>query len=198
MGPTRPSSAMFGYPPINIHGTLPPVPLPRLQAPPRPRQRPQPDPDSSDSELQDKDRADLIPQSSGFHVPRPKSRSSLAVSVRLTAVSRVITRARNGRMNKLRNIKRRDEWRNQLSRTVGNLACCWLGSLSPQEIDIPITELNSVITSGKKKSSLTVRDCFLLFSYTEFSINHRHDTEQEQRERERERERERRGGAKRN
>ncbi|XP_071635269.1 uncharacterized protein Pwn [Temnothorax longispinosus] len=78
MGPTRPSSAMFGYPPINVHGTLPPIPLPRLQAPSRPRQRPQPDPDSSDSEPQDKDRADLIPQSSGFHVPRPKSRSSLA------------------------------------------------------------------------------------------------------------------------
>ncbi|XP_036142162.1 uncharacterized protein LOC105829558 [Monomorium pharaonis] len=78
MGPTRPSSAMFGYPPMSIHGTLPPVPLPRLQAPLRPRQRPQPDPDSSDSEPQDKDRADLIPQSSGFHVPRPKSRSSLA------------------------------------------------------------------------------------------------------------------------
>lgn len=81
MGPTRPSSAMFGYPPMNIHGTLPPVPLPRLQAPPRQRLRPQPDPDSSDSEPQDKDRADLIPQSSGFHVPRPKSRSSLAVSI---------------------------------------------------------------------------------------------------------------------
>ncbi|XP_072757388.1 uncharacterized protein Pwn [Anoplolepis gracilipes] len=78
MGPTRPSSAMFGYPPMNIHGTLPPVPLPRLQAPPRQRLRPQPDPDSSDSEPQDKDRADLIPQNSGFHVPRPKSRSSLA------------------------------------------------------------------------------------------------------------------------
>ncbi|XP_050591420.1 uncharacterized protein LOC126922673 isoform X2 [Bombus affinis] len=78
MGPTRPSSAVFGYPPLNIHGTLPPVPLPRLQAPTRPRQRHQPDPDSSDSEPQDKDRADLIPQNSGFHVPRPKSRSSLA------------------------------------------------------------------------------------------------------------------------
>ena len=78
MGPTRPSSAMFGYPPMNIHGTLPPIPLPRLQAPPRQRLRPQPDPDSSDSEPQDKDRADLIPHSSGFHVPRPKSRSSLA------------------------------------------------------------------------------------------------------------------------
>ena len=80
MGPTRPSSAVFGYPPLNIHGTLPPVPLPRLQAPTRPRQRHQPDPDSSDSEPQDKDRADLIPQNSGFHVPRPRSRSSLAVS----------------------------------------------------------------------------------------------------------------------
>ncbi|KAK9302133.1 hypothetical protein QLX08_005744 [Tetragonisca angustula] len=78
MGPTRPSSAVFGYPPLNIHGTLPPVPLPRLQAPTRPRQRHQPDPDSSDSEPQDKDRADLIPQNSGFHVPRPRSRSSLA------------------------------------------------------------------------------------------------------------------------
>ncbi|XP_003704326.2 calcium-binding EGF-like domain-containing protein pawn isoform X1 [Megachile rotundata] len=78
MGPTRPSSAVFGYPPLNVHGTLPPVPLPRLQAPPRPRQRHQPDPDSSDSEPQDKDRADLIPQHSAFHVPRPRSRSSLA------------------------------------------------------------------------------------------------------------------------
>ncbi|KAL0108384.1 hypothetical protein PUN28_015136 [Cardiocondyla obscurior] len=78
MGPTRPSSAMFGYPPMSVHGTLPPVPLPRLQTQSRPRPRPQQDPDSSDSEPQDKDRADLIPQSSGFHVPRPKSRSSLA------------------------------------------------------------------------------------------------------------------------
>ncbi|XP_031784910.1 uncharacterized protein LOC100122207 [Nasonia vitripennis] len=77
MGPTRPSSAMFGYPTLSMHGTLPPVPLPRLQAPPRARQRHQPEPDSSDSEPQDKDRADLIPQSS-FQVPRPKSRSSLA------------------------------------------------------------------------------------------------------------------------
>ncbi|XP_063978389.1 uncharacterized protein LOC135163117 [Diachasmimorpha longicaudata] len=78
MGPTRPSSAVFGYPTMSVHGTLPPVPLPRLQAPPRTRQRHLPEPDSSDSELQDKDRADLIPQSSGFHVPRPKSRTSLA------------------------------------------------------------------------------------------------------------------------
>uniref|UniRef100_A0A0C9PKG3 SP63_1 protein n=1 Tax=Fopius arisanus TaxID=64838 RepID=A0A0C9PKG3_9HYME len=78
MGPTRPSSAVFGYPTMSVHGTLPPVPLPRLQAPPRTRQRHLPEPDSSDSEPQDKDRADLIPQSSGFHVPRPKSRSSLA------------------------------------------------------------------------------------------------------------------------
>ncbi|XP_026666748.1 uncharacterized protein LOC108632999 isoform X3 [Ceratina calcarata] len=87
MGPTRPSSAVFGYPPLSVHGTLPPVPLPRLQAPMRPRQRQQPDPDSSDSEPQDKDRADLIPQSSGFHVPRPKSRSSLAVSYRFSNMS---------------------------------------------------------------------------------------------------------------
>ena len=82
MGPTRPSSAVFGYPTLSIHGTLPPVPLPRLQAPPRNKQRhhhPPPEPESSDSEPQDKDRADLIPQSS-IHVPRPKSRSSLAVS----------------------------------------------------------------------------------------------------------------------
>ncbi|XP_058798321.1 uncharacterized protein LOC131668284 isoform X2 [Phymastichus coffea] len=79
MGPTRPSSAMIGYPTLSLHGTLPPVPLPRLQAPPHTvnRQRHQPEPDSSDSEPQDKDRADLIPQSN-FQVPRPKSRSSLA------------------------------------------------------------------------------------------------------------------------
>ncbi|XP_033218717.1 uncharacterized protein LOC117174095 isoform X4 [Belonocnema kinseyi] len=78
MGPTRPSSAVFGYPTLSVHGTLPPVPLPRLQAPPRSRHRHYPEPDSSDSELQDKDRADLIPQHNGFHVPRPKSRSSVA------------------------------------------------------------------------------------------------------------------------
>ena len=80
MGSTRPSSAVFGYPTLSVHGTLPPVPLPRLQAPPRSRHRHQPEPDSSDSEPQDKDRADLIPHNSGFHVPRPKSRSSVAVS----------------------------------------------------------------------------------------------------------------------
>ncbi|XP_051175207.1 uncharacterized protein LOC127290466 isoform X2 [Leptopilina boulardi] len=78
MGPTRPSSAVFGYPTLSVQGTLPPVPLPRLQAPPRSRRRQQPEPDSSDSEPQDKDRADLIPQSSGFHMPRPKSRTSVA------------------------------------------------------------------------------------------------------------------------
>ena len=94
MGPTRPSSAVFGYPPINVHGTLPPVPLPRLQAPPRPRQRHQPDPDSSDSEPQDKDRADLIPHN-GFHVPRPKSRSSLAVSVDANIKSAIDIRGMN-------------------------------------------------------------------------------------------------------
>ncbi|KAJ8670610.1 hypothetical protein QAD02_001869 [Eretmocerus hayati] len=83
MGPTRPSSAMFAYPTLSLHGTIPPVPLPRLQAPPRARQRHQPqpqsqlEPDSSDSEPQDKDRADLIPQSN-FQTPRPKSRSSMA------------------------------------------------------------------------------------------------------------------------
>ncbi|KAI4479184.1 hypothetical protein M0804_011323 [Polistes exclamans] len=86
MGPTRPSSAMFGYPPINVHGTLPPVPLPRLQAPPRPRQRHQPDPDSSDSEPQDKDRADLIPHSNGFHVPRPKSRIKVEFIMTLNTI----------------------------------------------------------------------------------------------------------------
>ncbi|XP_034940274.1 uncharacterized protein pwn isoform X2 [Chelonus insularis] len=78
MGPTRSNSAGFRYPTMSCHSTLPPVPLPRLQAPPHPRQRSQLDPDSSDSELQDRDRADLIPQSNGFHVPRPRSRSSLA------------------------------------------------------------------------------------------------------------------------
>lgn len=78
MGPTRPSSAVFGYPTLSVQGTLPPIPLPRLQAPPRSRRRQQPEPDSSDSEPQDKDRADLIPQSSGFHMPRPKSRASVA------------------------------------------------------------------------------------------------------------------------
>lgn len=66
---TRPSSAVLGYP------GLPPVPLPRIsrpQMPPKPPPRGPPD-NSSEEE----DRTDLL--GGHFHVPRPKSRASLAV-----------------------------------------------------------------------------------------------------------------------
>ena len=71
---TRPSSAILGYP------TLPPVPLPRLarpQVPPQPPPRMHTDANSSEEE----DRADLL--GSHFHMPRPKSRASVAVSIKI-------------------------------------------------------------------------------------------------------------------
>ncbi|KAK5647794.1 hypothetical protein RI129_002686 [Pyrocoelia pectoralis] len=88
---TRPSSAMFGYPNLPVvgtmqrgtfHGTLPPVPLPRLglQAQLAARaasvQGMRPLDNSSSSEEEDK--ADLLGRH--FHVPRPKSRSNASIA----------------------------------------------------------------------------------------------------------------------
>ncbi|KAK7788270.1 hypothetical protein R5R35_013528 [Gryllus longicercus] len=95
--PTRPSSAVFGYPalPAALTATLPPAPLPRLglhgllPPPPAPQGAPPPPPAPSTragsgartidncSSGDDEDRADLLGGRS-FHVPRPKSRSSVA------------------------------------------------------------------------------------------------------------------------
>ncbi|KAF5274133.1 hypothetical protein FQR65_LT04531 [Abscondita terminalis] len=88
---TRPASAMFGYPNLSMistmqrgtfHGTLPPVPLPRLglQAQLAARaasvQGMRPLDNSSSSEEEDK--ADLLGRN--FHVPRPKSRSNASIA----------------------------------------------------------------------------------------------------------------------
>ncbi|XP_044264897.1 uncharacterized protein LOC123011509 isoform X1 [Tribolium madens] len=88
-GPTRPSSAMFGYPNLSgtlphgsMHGTLPPVPLPRLNLQAQMANRAasvhgmRPLDNSSSSEEEDK--ADLLGRN--FHVPRPKSRSNASIA----------------------------------------------------------------------------------------------------------------------
>ncbi|XP_017781909.1 PREDICTED: uncharacterized protein LOC108566509 isoform X3 [Nicrophorus vespilloides] len=84
---TRPSSALFGYPTLSMagtlphggmHGTLPPIPLPRLNIPATLAGRAasvhgmRPLDNSSSSEEEDK--ADLLGRN--FQVPRPKSRSN--------------------------------------------------------------------------------------------------------------------------
>jgi hypothetical protein len=89
-GPTRPSSAMFGYPNLSgtmqrgsMHGTLPPVPLPRLNLQAQMASRAasvhgmRPLDNSSSSEEEDK--ADLLGRN--FQVPRPKSRSNASIAV---------------------------------------------------------------------------------------------------------------------
>lgn len=81
--PTRPSSAMFGYPSLSHigtmqhHGTLPPVPLPRLTLQAAQRAASIRPPESTSSEEEDK--ADLLGRS--FQVPRPKSRSNASIAV---------------------------------------------------------------------------------------------------------------------
>lgn len=92
--PTRPSSALFGYPNLSMtgtlqhnsmHGTLPPVPLPRLNLQAQLASRAasvhgmRPLDNSSSSEEEDK--ADLLGRN--FQVPRPKSRSNASIAVRL-------------------------------------------------------------------------------------------------------------------
>ncbi|KAJ8962470.1 hypothetical protein NQ314_005707 [Rhamnusium bicolor] len=88
--PTRPSSAMFGYPNLSMsgtlqhhsHGTLPPVPLPRLNLQAQLASRAasihgmRPLDNSSSSEEEDK--ADLLGRN--FQVPRPKSRSNASIA----------------------------------------------------------------------------------------------------------------------
>lgn len=93
-GPTRPSSAVFGYPTLSlagtlpsrpIHGTLPPIPMPRLsmqgqlggKAASVHGMRPLDNSSSSEEE----DKTDLLGRS--FQVPRPKSRSNASVAVSL-------------------------------------------------------------------------------------------------------------------
>nr|CAH7744786.1 unnamed protein product [Callosobruchus chinensis] len=87
--PTRPSSALFGYPSLQMagtlqhHGTLPPVPLPRLNIQAQLANRAasihgmKPLDNSSSSEEEDK--VDLLGRS--FQVPRPKSRSNASIAV---------------------------------------------------------------------------------------------------------------------
>ncbi|CAH0551973.1 unnamed protein product [Brassicogethes aeneus] len=90
-GPTRPSSAMFGYPNLSMtgtlqhgsmHGTLPPIPLPRLNLQSQMASRAasmhgmRPLDNSSSSEEEDK--ADLLGRN--FQVPRPKSRSNASIA----------------------------------------------------------------------------------------------------------------------
>ncbi|KAF2893770.1 hypothetical protein ILUMI_12403 [Ignelater luminosus] len=76
--PTRPSSAVFG----TYHGTLPPVPMPRLGLQAQLAQRAasvqgmRPLDNSSSSE--EEDRADLLGRN--FQVPRPKSRSNASIA----------------------------------------------------------------------------------------------------------------------
>ncbi|XP_023014818.2 calcium-binding EGF-like domain-containing protein pawn [Leptinotarsa decemlineata] len=89
--PTRPSSAMFGYPSLPMgtlqhhhhgHGTLPPVPMPRLNLQAQLAGRAasihgmRPFDNSSSSEEEDK--ADLLGRN--FQVPRPKSRSNASIA----------------------------------------------------------------------------------------------------------------------
>ncbi|XP_069686033.1 uncharacterized protein pwn isoform X2 [Periplaneta americana] len=106
-GPTRPSSAMFGYPSLTMGGTLPhgapPVPLPRLGLANMSHSGAMsihggpalstigalsnhgglsshgmrtPDRTVESTSSEEEDRADLLGRN--FHVPRPKSRSSVA------------------------------------------------------------------------------------------------------------------------
>ncbi|KAK9886646.1 hypothetical protein WA026_017567 [Henosepilachna vigintioctopunctata] len=89
VAPTRPSSAMFGYPTLgtlqrgSMHGTLPPIPLPRLTLQAQMASRAaslhggmRPFDNSSSSEEEDK--ADLLGRN--FQVPRPKSRSNASIA----------------------------------------------------------------------------------------------------------------------
>ncbi|CAG9764307.1 unnamed protein product [Ceutorhynchus assimilis] len=100
LAPTRPSSAIFGYPTLQMNntlqrhpgslyggagGTLPPVPLPRLNlqaqlaskaASIQGMQGMRPLDNSSSSEEEDK--IDLLGRN--FHVPRPKSRSNASIA----------------------------------------------------------------------------------------------------------------------
>ncbi|XP_072390317.1 uncharacterized protein pwn [Diabrotica undecimpunctata] len=88
--PTRPSSALFGYPSLPMggtmshhgHGTLPPVPLPRLtlqaQMAARAASIHSARHQDNSSSSEEEDKADLLGRN--FHVPRPKSRSNASIA----------------------------------------------------------------------------------------------------------------------
>ncbi|XP_045467312.1 uncharacterized protein LOC123675744 isoform X2 [Harmonia axyridis] len=91
VAPTRPSSALFGYPSISsvqrnsIHGTLPPVPLPRLTLQAQIASRTASLHEDikqleNFSSSEEEDKADLLDRS--FQVPRPKSRSNASITNR--------------------------------------------------------------------------------------------------------------------
>lgn len=90
-GPTRPSSALFGYPSLpmtgtmSMHGhggTLPPVPLPRLtlqaQMAARAASIASARHMDNTSSSEEEDKADLLGRN--FQVPRPKSRSNASIA----------------------------------------------------------------------------------------------------------------------
>ncbi|KAK9685460.1 Calcium-binding EGF domain [Popillia japonica] len=90
-GPPRPSSAVFGYPPLSIHGTLqhgslhgtlPPVPLPRLglqaQLAARAASTHSARNLDNSSSSEEEDKTDLLGRN--FQVPRPKSRSNASIA----------------------------------------------------------------------------------------------------------------------
>lgn len=88
--PTRPSSALFGYPSLPMtgamshhgHGTLPPIPLPRLtlqaQMAARAASIHSTRHVDNSSSSEEEDKADLLGRN--FQVPRPKSRSNASIA----------------------------------------------------------------------------------------------------------------------
>lgn len=81
---------MFGYPNLagtlqhgSMHGTLPPIPLPRLnlqaQMTSRASHLPGMRPLDNSSSSEEEDKADLLGRN--FQVPRPKSRSNASIAV---------------------------------------------------------------------------------------------------------------------
>ncbi|XP_057652255.1 uncharacterized protein LOC130891484 [Diorhabda carinulata] len=88
--PTRPSSALFGYPSLPMagamshhgHGTLPPIPLPRLtlqaQMAARAASIHSTRHMDNSSSSEEEDKADLLGRN--FQVPRPKSRSNASIA----------------------------------------------------------------------------------------------------------------------
>lgn len=89
LAPTRPSSAMFGYPtlpigntlqrhPGSVCGTLPPVPLPRLNLQAQMASRAASMKPDNSSSSEEEDKVDLLGRN--FHVPRPKSRSNASIA----------------------------------------------------------------------------------------------------------------------
>ncbi|XP_076259530.1 calcium-binding EGF-like domain-containing protein pawn isoform X2 [Rhynchophorus ferrugineus] len=93
LAPTRPSSALFGYPTLPVNntlqrhpgsicgggtGTLPPVPLPRLNLQAQMASRAASMKPDNSSSSEEEDKIDLLGRN--FHVPRPKSRSNASIA----------------------------------------------------------------------------------------------------------------------